>query len=384
MSDYLFEEPPEFVVHLIMTFKLGTEEKASEMLANAIHSNKLVNTVCDTFEDGPGGKGQYLIHLACINGWISVMKTLVQEGKCSVDVRDLDGKSPLHYACKDGNKEIVSYLVTKCNCPVNLRDRDGNTPLHFAVLHKQTHVIVSLTGAEIVPNREGQTAFHLACMAGDLSIIYELNRIQCLTSITKDAHRNTPMHLACRAGNQELVEYLFSLYPESISEKNWVGNMPLHLACESGHDAVVNVLVRKFPEQLAIQNENGKTPLMAAVENRKTGVVKMLAVMAECPLTAQDQNGDTVLHIACRTNNTRAVHSILSTRRVGPELFIMNANRKTPFTLTSNTSIAKMLQPYQASVGHIVLAGAKSFVTVIKKGLWATVNTMQVFYQGNL
>ena len=56
--------------------------------------------------------GASLLHFACWNGWLDVVKRLCDEHHFDPNtVRDFNQLTPLHYACRNNSLGIVDYLV---------------------------------------------------------------------------------------------------------------------------------------------------------------------------------------------------------------------------------------------------------------------------------
>ena len=72
-----------------------------------------------------------IIHCAAQNnkGWPIVY--FHNEYNMNVDIKDIDGNTPLHWACYFGATEAVSYLLKWSNC-INDPNGNGETPLHLA------------------------------------------------------------------------------------------------------------------------------------------------------------------------------------------------------------------------------------------------------------
>lgn len=66
-------------------------------------------------------KGETKLHTACINGNMTVVKHLLDQGH-PVNVRDNCGWLPIHEACICGHVEIVTMLINK---GATLNDRGG-------------------------------------------------------------------------------------------------------------------------------------------------------------------------------------------------------------------------------------------------------------------
>lgn len=50
-----------------------------------------------------------------------------------IDVKDIDGKTPLHLAAENGNVSTVVLLADRFRAGVNVTDNLGQMPLHVAV-----------------------------------------------------------------------------------------------------------------------------------------------------------------------------------------------------------------------------------------------------------
>lgn len=66
-------------------------------------------------------KGETQLHIACIKGSVSLVKSLLEQGH-QVNVRDNCGWLPIHEACSYGNLEIVKMLVAY---KADINDRGG-------------------------------------------------------------------------------------------------------------------------------------------------------------------------------------------------------------------------------------------------------------------
>jgi ankyrin repeat protein len=95
----------------------------------------------------PGGPGAFAIHAAAgleygegfagnahrhaPDGWLPVVKYLVEELGADVNARDNDGYTPLHHAASRGDNEMILYLVSK-GADVTAIARSGQTVADMA------------------------------------------------------------------------------------------------------------------------------------------------------------------------------------------------------------------------------------------------------------
>jgi len=90
-----------------------------------------------------------------------------------------EGFSALHWAVRHGNKKMVKWLLDN-NADVNIRDVDGNTPLMMAVLRDQIELVKQLLsqGADLsASNNRNETALMLAITnyRRRITVVLELN-----------------------------------------------------------------------------------------------------------------------------------------------------------------------------------------------------------------
>ena len=55
-----------------------------------------------------------------------------------------DGWTPLHIACLNGDLEVVKTLLSMDEIDVNRADKDGVTPLDIAKKYKHVYVVLAL------------------------------------------------------------------------------------------------------------------------------------------------------------------------------------------------------------------------------------------------
>jgi hypothetical protein len=83
--------------------------------------------------DHCGRFGESLLHIACTRGHLEMTKFLIREAKCSLDVRNTHGRSPLHNAClaTKPNFALLTLLIEERSSHLCLPDYMGKTPLEY-------------------------------------------------------------------------------------------------------------------------------------------------------------------------------------------------------------------------------------------------------------
>lgn len=112
-------------------------------------------------------KGETPLHVAAINGNVSLVKRLIEQGH-RVDVKDYSGWTPLHEACNHGHIEVVKVLLDN-KAPINDRGGahcDGVTPLLDAASNGSLDVIellLSYGASPLMRTNRGETV--LDCLS---------------------------------------------------------------------------------------------------------------------------------------------------------------------------------------------------------------------------
>jgi ankyrin repeat protein len=87
------------------------------------------------------GDHRSLLHIACDNGDMSLVKYLIEKG-VTLKAKDKNGWTPLHIACGPGpgdDCELVHYLIQN-GADHYARDMNQYTPLHLATQFKAKKV----------------------------------------------------------------------------------------------------------------------------------------------------------------------------------------------------------------------------------------------------
>nr|ADA72176.1 AnkA [Anaplasma phagocytophilum] len=113
-------------------------------------------------------KGHGVLHLACIEGGDpSFTSSLMLKG-CSLNIKDVDGNTPLHTAVTSVGKNALGNLDVLCDkaliADVNAKGPGGNTPLHIATErmdHQKVEHLLSRLSDISIANDAGETVCHI-------------------------------------------------------------------------------------------------------------------------------------------------------------------------------------------------------------------------------
>ena len=247
--------------------------------------------------------GNTPLHLACLTGENDVVKFLIQDMKCDIDITNEKGQLPLHCAClNDATSQLTIELLAKVE-NISTQDINGDTPLHLACKSSHAKWVFVLQHCDMsLQNNLGQTPLHIACSESSLDVVqlvlncdphYQLKQDPC----------DTALHIACRKHSLDIIECLLeSKHKEASNIPNIHGELPIHIACAGlSYDSLPIIeALSKHVVNLNSQTKVGDTPLHLVV-GRYSRAIKFLVCDLKCNISIINNNGDTPLHIACRS-----------------------------------------------------------------------------------
>ena len=171
----------------------------------------------------------------------SLMKLLTE---CKYDpetVQNNKGETLLHLACQDGHLDIIRTLVEVFNCSWNVPDAFGNSPVHTACANNQLKVVAyfcegsSHSQSIISVNDSGDTLLHAACRSGSVPLVRYVIQNACLGG-------DWYFPLKLNQYNDDTLSFIFlvknnlkKMPSTNLVLQNNAGLTPIHTACSSGH-----------------------------------------------------------------------------------------------------------------------------------------------------
>ena len=278
--------------------------------------------------------GKVLLHYACEQGNIGIVRMAIEEG-ADPTVEDSSHLTPLHYACENNHTLCAEHMIDHCRISKVLLSR----LLTFAS-HKRNILLVkkllSMGAHCTVEDAKGKSALHYAC---------ENNDVVCAECFIQ--------HCTKVLNPPELKEYL---------------SKHLHTASVGDHVGVVEKLLQAGAD-IAVQDRNGDTAVYFAYKNNyRQSASKMIdfciksltkdqvklilnpifplackegdviTVQTLCKLQidvkVKDKLWNTPLHYACKNGHLQCVQAILGTQKSHEEqitiLQMPNKDKKTP------------------------------------------------------
>ena len=282
------------------------------------------------------------IHIACIQNkpnFLTFIWKYISNNQSAFSFKDSCYKEPLHHACQHGSVDCVKWLLNNINnINVNTLKKADWTPIMLIVASKSVSYdivkeIVDMlidfkSNLEIV-NKDGWTAFHLACRTLNIDVIKLLGITKPSCCVLPSNNGRTPLHTACFHGNLEVVKYLIIYhYPDvnvadncgitpfvdciiggHVNVATWflensnavvdtfdlMGRHPIHIACESGQMSSMKYLLGRFPSLIELRTrDKNRTPLLSAARMKHEGLIQYLISIGADSL-ATDNSGRTFI-----------------------------------------------------------------------------------------
>ena len=178
-------------------------------------------------KDSDGDTPLHLLALGVYKHDVAMM--LVKEFGSSV--KGHKGRSLLHMACEEGNVSLVRTLLLDCKCDVTARDDGGDTALHVAAINGSKDIVLSLIeefGCDVhAKGHLGRSLLHSACASNNSSLVSLVSKH--VSPWVVDYNGDSPLHICAQLGNSDSVRALLELDPPVLL-RNKLGKTPKGVA----------------------------------------------------------------------------------------------------------------------------------------------------------
>ena len=366
----------------------------------SIHTN-----VCDTNIPSTKGNRKYfdpkagigLLHLATWNGWLDIMKILIDRYGLEPEMGDCD-ICILHIAVLNKHIDVIKYLISECGCDPMCKDNDGWTCLHYAgkcgSLNIMNYLITECQYDPLVTNKYGSTCLHLAVGNKHIDVVKYLI-IECgCDPMDKDNDGWTCLHYAAQCGSLDIMNYIITECQCDPMVTNKYGSTCLHIAVLNKHIDVVKYLIIECGCDPMDKDNDGWTCLHYAGQCGSLDIMKYLITECKCDPMVTNNDGSTCLHIAVANRHLSLTEYLLSTNRINPfakNNYYATAIGQLPFdkalrNIFTKFSEVKISHPVDSSVNVFLLgnsgAGKSTLAKVITERASTTLFGQFRYVQG--
>ena len=280
------------------------------------------------------------LHIAVLNAQLAIVEYLMdspnyQQPRVQFEVQDKDGNASLHIACETGQPKIVSILSAAYlshDISILQTNNKGWTPLHCVAANGHVNTANTLLAATtgtpfynellIAVDKEGCTAFHLACSGGHYKMFLYLSNCYPVGVSAIDNRGRSLLHASCQSNSLELVQCLVSTHQLDTELHDKDGVTCLHLIAERGDVQMYQYIVSHITHELKVipYDNKGHTPLHYSCLTGQYNMSVFLIKTFGCHPEDKDNNGFTPLHAACQSGSIKLVSYFLKELKCNPSV----------------------------------------------------------------
>ena len=276
------------------------------------------------------------LHMAaCHDSCLEYARKIVSHHQFSnADYRDDSGETPLFNACRTRNMELVKILLDEAKCSIDIVNHRKETIAHIAVRICWFELLDLVLSNPSYPKGDNQIRSLL--QAAKFSTYYEVNGvddksiIQYLSdnmsnytyNVTDDVNqvssdtKLTPLQLACKNNNVKEFKQLLSIPGCDCDVKNEKGDTVLHICCSMNLEDIAKLCIEQ--SSVTIRNDDGDTPLHVAITSKNYSLFLFLLNQTKCSRLDNycNRKGDNILHVAARDGTPEILDAILKKKCV--------------------------------------------------------------------
>jgi ankyrin repeat protein len=288
------------------------------------------------------------IHLAIQCRSATIVKILLETGKCDINVEDTTGRTPLRRAAQSCQEDIILQLLKDPNCDVNEESGLRETVLYSAIMQESLAIVdMVLESGRCnvnVVDTQGNTPLHTVIQRGSTKMCRMLLKTgECNINIANTLG-DTPLHTAVRRDSIQICGMLLKTGECNVNVADTWGNTPLHTAMQCRSIPIFEMLLETGECNVNVADTWGNTPLHTSIQYKHTQMFKMILKTGKCNVNIGNNIGDTPLHEACRCGHEYIISLLLKVTNC--DMNVRNKAERTAFHEAINSghfSVANML-----------------------------------------
>lgn len=263
----------------------------------------------------PNVRGQTTLLVGAVrNGYIAIVRLLLANEHTNINAKDVDtGWSALFhaiYAQRDYGRlrkglQILKLLLACNNIKVNVKDVQGRTPLTIAVLFESVEGLqLLLRRGDLQLNErddKGRTALHSAARQVRIEGIRHLLTRGDTQLNGRDFLGETALLVAAKQRRTQAMPLLLAHGDIDVNVKDGQGQTALHVAAKEGPTEAIWLLLEHGDIQINVMDERGRTALQIAAQHQIFKAVQLILAHKNLNVNATDHNGESALFSAVRT-----------------------------------------------------------------------------------
>jgi len=235
-------------------------------------------------------------------------------------------ESPLFAAAREGKLSAIQEQLEGRLHLINLVDQsDYNSILHLACEHHHLPVVVWSLQQQSrlmvnVSNREGKSAFFIACEKGFSDIVKDmllsLSTTQPLIDINTASNNHSPMTIACKGGHVVVIKELLDGGGDKVDVNGVRNGSVLTNACDSGNMEVLELLLNHPKIDVNQKINKGSTLLHHVCLRNQLPPFQRLLQLPTLKLNQQTDLGLTPLMAACHSGKLLKVRELMKCKQI--------------------------------------------------------------------
>ena len=317
--------------HVECSHKTGFCKDDDEDLSYLSHLRFLEHILFEGHENNVNDMvqvGQKILMLyAAGTGYHQKVTQLIKAG-AEVNIRDIDGNSPLHLAVDSNCAKGVTELLY-AGAIVNVTNHQGDSPLLMAVERYSRDIVTSLVnaGADVnLIDRSGKSPLLMAVERNCEGIVTSLVNAGADVNFIDKSGRSL-LYLAVERNDHDIVTSLIEA-GANLDFTDEEGKSLLYLAVEGDFQDIVTSLINSGANA-NFTNKKGESPLLLAVKRNSLDVTMSL-INSGANINFIDSKGKSLAHLAVKNGFIRLLTKLLGAK-LSPN--ILDYSGKSPLHL---------------------------------------------------